>query len=329
MSEKNFLTYHQQMKELRNAKKISCSGSADKEILCRCGYFNLVNGYKQPFIAGTKPDGKYVYYAGTSIKELYALKQFDDNLRNILLNQIKKVEEEVRTVFAYKLDQNNKNGKIAWYQLEAYDNTTGGVEILRAISKAYRDIDRNSANQDYIKYYLEKHKFIPTWILMKVIDFSSFLSLLKYSKNPIKIAMCKLYGIFDSNGDPDFLLLIGSLHWFRIVRNSCAHNQRIYTLKRENGRIKEEYMRNLAPSYLRERDQKIVDLLVYMKYYCPHNEYVDFIDQIYDALTELKNSISSPAFDYVRSALGIKDIEHLHKLCQNKKGIDYNKIDKL
>ena len=45
--EKVFLTYNQQLKKLRNNKKITCNNSTkDKEILVRMGYFNIVNGYK-------------------------------------------------------------------------------------------------------------------------------------------------------------------------------------------------------------------------------------------------------------------------------------------
>ena len=55
---KKYLTYNQQMKHLRDAKHISCGGSPDKEILCRNGYFNLVNGYKTPFIQAIGSNGQ-------------------------------------------------------------------------------------------------------------------------------------------------------------------------------------------------------------------------------------------------------------------------------
>ena len=104
MTGKDFLTHNQQMRRLRDDKKISCSGSADKEILCRLGYFNLINGYKTPFVAGIDCYGNHIYYKGTDIKEIYALKCFDDELRSLLLKKITQVEEEVRTLMAYKFD---------------------------------------------------------------------------------------------------------------------------------------------------------------------------------------------------------------------------------
>lgn len=51
-ADKEFLTYNQQMKKLRDKKKIDCGNTKDKTTLVRMGYFNLVNGYKEPFICG-------------------------------------------------------------------------------------------------------------------------------------------------------------------------------------------------------------------------------------------------------------------------------------
>lgn len=57
--EKQFLTYNQQMRKLRNDKGIVCTGSFHKNILIRAGYFNIINGYKNPFISGQDTNGKH------------------------------------------------------------------------------------------------------------------------------------------------------------------------------------------------------------------------------------------------------------------------------
>ena len=72
--DKNFITYNQQMRKLRNDKHIDCSGSKDKKILIRMGYFNIVNGYKNPFVSGQDNSGKHSYISGTSIDQLQAVK---------------------------------------------------------------------------------------------------------------------------------------------------------------------------------------------------------------------------------------------------------------
>ena len=72
--DKLFLTYNQQMRKLRNDKHITCNGSAHKMILVRAGYFNIVNGYKTPFVSGQDAQGNHCYISGTSISELQAVK---------------------------------------------------------------------------------------------------------------------------------------------------------------------------------------------------------------------------------------------------------------
>ena len=107
--DKFFLTYNQQMKTLRNDKHISCTGSSHKKILIRAGYFNIVNGYKKPFVSNRDTEGRHSYISGTSINQLQAVKKFDDQLRSFLLRYITQIEEETRTLAGYKFDQCNDN----------------------------------------------------------------------------------------------------------------------------------------------------------------------------------------------------------------------------
>ena len=58
----------------------------------------------------------HTYIKGTSIKELYELKKFDDKLRMHLLKYVTKVEEEVRTITGHRFDEVNKHGKVRWYE---------------------------------------------------------------------------------------------------------------------------------------------------------------------------------------------------------------------
>ena len=200
--------------------------------------------------------------------------------------------------------------------------------IVKAISHAFSEIDR--AKQDYVRHYIEHHAFVPTWIMIKVIHFSTLIDIIDYSKPAVKKAVTSLYGI-NSRGVPDYKLLIASLHWLRTVRNSCAHNERIFTMKHVNSRINTDYMNTLAPSYAKERNRKIVDLLAYMKYYLPENEYYTLMTSVDSLLTGLSNTIPSLAFDRVRSALGFKDIKHITLLRDIPKvtPTNYSKIGQL
>ena len=50
-NDKSFLTYNQQMKKLRNDKKIDCNGTPHKISLVRSGYFNILTVIKLLLLA--------------------------------------------------------------------------------------------------------------------------------------------------------------------------------------------------------------------------------------------------------------------------------------
>lgn len=331
--DKDFLTYNQQMRRLRDKKHIVCEGTKDKSILARLGYFNLVNGYKTPFVCGNNSaTGKHIYISGTSLDHFYALKCFDDDLRMLLLKYITQVEEEIRTLTGYKFDQCNNNGKIQWFDIDAYSTSGRMQSKMSAISSAYSELSKSRL--EYVKFYMDNHTSIPTWIMIKVVNFSTFIDILFNSKQTVKHSICRLYDMVDGTGHYDVKLLIGSLHWLRKVRNACAHNERIYCIKQSqdrnsnSGRILERYFRAMRLAYAHESDKRIMDLLVYMKYYLSSKEFEKMISAIQDSLNELKRTISQNAFDNIRGQMGIKnlqDLEDLKKLPKTE--ISYNKFD--
>lgn len=331
--DKYFLTYNQQMKKLRNDKNILCKGSSHKKILVRAGYFNIVNGYKNPFISGQDSNGNHSYISGTSINQLQSVKKFDDHLRSFLLRYITQIEEETRTLSGYKFDECNDNGTVPWYDTNAYSPNKSLQDKMSVISKAYSEISKSQL--DYVKFYMKNHKQIPTWIMFKVINFSTFIDMIRVSKTDVSHSLCSLYGLEDDDGYPNVKLLIGSLHWMRKIRNSCAHNERIYCLtrnqdpQRRTGRILEKYFRSLGRGYIRDLDQKIFDLIVYFKYFLPRSEYKQFISELKIMLSELENKIHPHAFEYIRGKMGIKDIRDFDMLLSFPKDeIEYNKFDK-
>lgn len=334
--EKEFLSYNQQMKRLRD-KFISCKDTHDKTLLVRAGYFNLINGYKEPFICKNDSDGKHIYLDNCDIEHFQKLKSFDDELRCILLKYITQVEEEIRTLTGYKIDQCNGNGKIPWYDAKAYSDKKKLQDKMKAISSAYKELSESKL--DYVRFYMDNHSSIPTWIMVKVVNFATFIDILRVSKIPVLHSLCHLYGMYDKKDCCNVKLLIGSLHWLRKVRNSCAHNERIYNLQetfskgkyKNTGRIKETYLLQLNSLYaVSDSGKRIIDLLVYLKYYLPPKEYKHLINKITHLMKDLKEVVPPIAFDNICKSMGIYDFADVEKLKELPKAeIKYNKFDTL
>ncbi len=203
---------------------------------------------------------------------------------------------------------------------------------MGVISSAYSELSKSQL--DYVKFYMDKHTSIPTWIMIKVVNFSTFINILDNSKTEVIHSICKLYDITEPDGHYNVKLLIGSLNWFRKVRNACAHNERIYCInysgaKGHNaGRIIERYFNLMKKTYSRVHEKRIMDLLIYMKYYLQDDEFKKMITEIQSMMVELQSSISNNAFDNIRGQMGIKKMEDLEELKNfPKKPILYNKFD--
>lgn len=321
---KDFLTYNQQLRYLRDNKNITCGGSHHKGVLASSGYFNLVNGYKNPFCIRKDADGHHVYATGTSLNEIYSLKCFDDELRLLLFKYITKIETEIRALSAYSFDNANKNNSLTWYNVTAYDTSKNMTDIVSLVSKVYSELSRSK--HSYVKNYLNNHNAIPTWIMIKVISFSNTIDFIELTPSTIRNNLCELFSIKNSDGTYNYQLLIGSLQWLRKIRNSCAHNERVYDIKLANQRINDKYFDLMSPTYNnnRNKDKLIIDAIVYFKYLLDAELFEKFILELKVLMSDLQVNLQSQSFARVRAAMGIKDLSHLDLILQQPKIIKYN-----
>ena len=205
--------------------------------------------------------------------------------------------------------------------MEAYNTNTPLPNLMKEITSIFTQV-HNSKNK-YVVHSLKKYKNIPTWIMIKAISFSNLINIISYSKVEVKNSICKIYGLKSTKKEYDHKFLISSLHWFRIVRNSCAHNERIYNISSNNGRIHCSFFGNLSKSYTRNYyDQKLIDFIVYIKYYLDNDEYSNFINEMKKILFSLKSNVPPIVFDYIKKEMGIKNIEDLNVLDGIKHDID-------
>lgn len=91
MSEKIFKDTRTQIGILKSRGVVIKNKKTAKQIIRTINYYNLINGYKEPFLQMTTPYEKYL--SGTTLDEIYALYEFDRKLRLITLEHILQVEK--------------------------------------------------------------------------------------------------------------------------------------------------------------------------------------------------------------------------------------------
>ena len=98
---KTFKTLDEQIEILQNKGLTIDDIEYTKETLLRENYF-FVNGYRHLFLKS--PESRK-FIPGTSFRELYALFNFDRQLRNIIFKNILIIENNVKSVIAYNLSK--------------------------------------------------------------------------------------------------------------------------------------------------------------------------------------------------------------------------------
>lgn len=324
---KPFLSYGEQVERLKE-KGITCDKPNEKKYIIRKGYFNLVNGYKKPFVIG-KNGQDHRYIKGTSIEQLYKVMKFDRRLSGMLLRNITHVEEEVRSIAGYLFDKENKETSLGWQDIDAYDSKIDIKDIKSLIKDIKKEVSiAKKNNNEYIKHYYDKYDIIPTWVMMKVIRFTTFILFIKLSKIMIKKSICNLYGIEYKQRDNDFSILLGALNWMRKTRNSCAHNERIIFLKDSNTIVITKYHKLLTTQYKnRLRTKQVVDLIIFLKYFNTKTEYNKLINFLLYELKNIEHVVGPHVYDSIRASLGIRQVRHLEFLKGLEKTIEYLKLD--
>ena len=134
-----------------------------------------------------------------------------------------------------------------------------------------------------------------------------------------------MYGIKTAGGNNHYTLLNGSLQYIRKIRNACAHSERVFDVITP-GNINSTFFCALPQSYRRNREgnKKLMDLIIYFRYYLDDRSYYNFIDEVYNLLDKLQKNISTSAYDYVRGKMGIKNKDHLLMLKTISKEIDFS-----
>lgn len=323
-SSKPFLSYLEQIERLKE-KGISCEKSNERKFLIRKGYFNLINGYKKPFVIGKKESGEHIYLPGTSIEKIYKVMKFDRRLSGMLLRNITHVEEEIRTITGYKFDLGCSKYNCDWTQTMAYDNKVDDDLILKLIKRIKEEIDiAKNNNNEYINHYNDKYEEIPTWIMTKVIKFTTLISFIQLCTKELKVYICDLYDIEYKQNDNDFGILIGALNWMRRTRNACAHNERIIFLKDKSRIVKTKYHSLLTSTYrYRLRNKQVIDLIIFLKYFNTKQEFNKLINFFDNELKQIALVVDSRVYDSIRASLGIRQIEHLQILKKEDKAINY------
>lgn len=293
MSEKCFRDTRTQIGILKCRGLVIKNKSFAKRVIRETNYYNLINGYKTPFILKSTPNEQYI--SGTRFEELYALYEFDRKLRIITLEEILRIEKQVKTLIAYCFSK--EHGHRDYLKFENFDTIGSAkfIHVSKLLSELYRKINLNEKD-DAVLHYVSGKNYLPLWVLVNALsmgDISKFYSnMLPSERN--EVAKRLKWGIREAQ-------LSNLLFFLSSVRNRCAHDERLYCYHSHVQVFSNTYHR-----YFHSRTQNgYFSVIIAFKLLLSKKEFLVYFKKVDALLEELNSQLSTIGIKKIRDIMDL------------------------
>ena len=314
---KEHKTFNQQLTILRNRGVVVPTNGKPKRFLEQENYYNVINGYKDLFLvkdSNNRPVEPEIYQKGTHFNELKALFLFDRELRILLLKYLLIFENSIKTTVAYEFSKKYPR-KNAYLDIANFvDNDPKKVlQQISILTKTIHDkVDRTGA----IKHYIEEHGEVPLWVLVNFLTMGNIANFYNILTDSTKNIIAKFYTdkYRTQNKDNTFRLssadLSACLKVANLVRNICAHDERLYNVNLRNVRISQ-----IANHFgIRRYDNKrFIVLILFLKIVLDKKDFQRLYKALRNLFNQYADEFKTVVFDDILNTMGI-DLTELEKL---------------
>lgn len=315
---KEFKTFNQQLAILRKRGMIVPKDGSPKRFLEQENYYNVINGYKDLFLQKDHQGNAVVpetYLPDTHFDELKALFLFDRELRFLFLKYLLIFENSFKTVISYEFSQKYPKAN-SYLEIVNYreDDPKG---VLKQISILTKTIHDNVGVKGAIKHYIEEHGSVPLWVLVNYLTIGNLSYLYSALKDSEKNAIAKYYSdMYEKQYKPENALRISSedlesaLKIFNLVRNQCAHDERLFNSDYKNIRVS-----NIANyfDFANYNNRRLVVAILYLKVTLRKFYYKKFHSELCEIFNRYKNEFHTVSYNQILGIMGI-DLGELEKL---------------
>ena len=257
-----------------------------KRVLEKHGYYNLVNGYNKLFLDAESDTVKY--RQGTTMNEINALYQFDRVLRDIFFRYILEAETHVKSLISYYFSEihGHKNYLI-------YTNFNTSLRDSESkITNLIAEIQKQTANHSKdpsISHYLKTHGYVPLWVLNNILTLGTISKFYSLMLPQERQSVSRCFNIMDNE-------LENALSYISVVRNFCAHGNRLYCFRTKKPLSNTSYHQQLGivqnenGEYLKGK-RDLFACLIALKSLLSNNDFKRMSKEIYRAIGTLDKKL--------------------------------------
>ena len=295
---KTFKTLDEQITILQNKGLIINDINYAKDILLRENYFFLM-GYRHLFF---KSEKDRLFIDGTSFDELYAVFNFDRQLRNILFKNILIVENNAKSIFSYQLSKNYGYKESDYLNPKNFNRDSNRRrQVNDLLKKIQRQIRINGGQHQATMHYLNNYGYLPLWIVVKVLSFGIVSELFTILKNDDKQDIADIYKISVSDLELYFPIVAN-------YRNLCAHEDIILDHRSQRAILDTKYhnylnIPKMDGEYIYGKDD-LFALIIILKRVLRDDDFHLLINEISYELDILEGKLKSISINKVMDLMG-------------------------
>lgn len=295
---KQFKTIDEQVEILKDKGLTINDEEKTKKILLRENYF-FINGYRHIFMQSSS---NRRFIDGATFDELYALFNFDRNLRNIMFKFLLIVENNLKSIFSYHLSSRYGYKEKDYLKLSNFaTDIAKRRQVTDVINKMKRQIRVNAKQHTATLHYLTNYGYIPMWILVKVLSFGIVSELYMILKYEDKKQIARYYNIEEEELSI-FLPIMAN------YRNLCAHEDILYDHKTQRGIPNNKYHKMLNipmadDEYIYGKND-LYSLVIMFKYMLSVDDFRLLIYELSYEIDALDGKVDSVSLENILDKIG-------------------------
>lgn len=290
---KPFLSFEAQIHYLETDKNLRIPDHEyAKTMLKRLGYFSLIGGYKIPF----KNPTTQKYQDGTRFEDIVALYHFDENLRELFLKYILKIERHIRALLSYHFTEKYGEQQSEYLNPANYAMSHKNADGINRLVSALGKLANHNSDYPYINHQRQAYGNVPLWVLFNGVTFGSLSKFYGFTTQDIQSKVAKNFDKVNQKQLEQYLSVITK------YRNVCAHGERLFSYQTRNDipdtalHAKLGIPKNGSQYIMGKHD--LFAVVITFRYLLPSEDF-----------TRFKASLTSVIQHYLRSPGAMSDID--------------------
>ena len=252
-------------------------------------YYSIINTYKDVF-----KNKNHEYKKNVSFDEIYALFEFDKNLRSIFLKYSLEIEMILKSLLAETIS--SKYGIKDYLIKENFDDKVEEAIIIESINVIEKEIKKQIGKHEAVTHYMNEYEFVPPFVLTKILTFGELSRLYVMLKQPDKQRISKNFRLSDK-------VLKQIIVNITMIRNICAHNDRLFSFH-SKFRISFKYIQK---NY-NEKSVNIYMIMKCMESLLPQDKKNEFVKLINNEIKTLDYKLKSIKIDNILNIMGFPNV---------------------